>query len=63
MVMQRSRRMGEIYQSYAPGVPGRYNQSDMQQNLKGMWEPVWHYDIEEATSKQLAKLYGRDSKL
>lgn len=63
MVMQRSRRMGEIYQSYAPGVPGRYNKIDMQQNLKGMWEPVWHYDLEEATSKQLEKLYGRESKL
>ncbi|EAU92298.1 salicylate hydroxylase [Coprinopsis cinerea okayama7 len=60
MVMQRSRRMGEIYQSYGPG---RYNKKDMQHNLQGMWEPVWHYNIEEAVSKELSRLYERTSKL
>lgn len=60
MVMQRSRRMGEIYQNYGPG---RYNKKDMQKNLQGMWEPVWYYNIEEATSRELAKLYERIAKL
>lgn len=60
MVMQRSRRMGEIYQSYGPG---RYTKKDMGQNLQGMWEPVWYYDIEGAVSRELTKLYVRDAKL
>ncbi|TFK26694.1 salicylate hydroxylase [Coprinopsis marcescibilis] len=54
MVAQRSRRMGEIYQSYGKD---RYNRTDMQKNLRGMWEPVWHYDLKYAVSKELEKLY------
>ena len=43
MVLERSIRMGDIYDSFGPNY---YSAEDMRRNLSGMWEPVWFHGIE-----------------
>ena len=43
MVLERSIRMGDIYDSFGPN---HYSAEDMRRHLSGMWEPVLFHDIE-----------------
>lgn len=56
MVLERSFRMGKIYENYGPGL---YDIPEMQQRLAGMWEPVWRFDLQGQVSlaiKEFEKL-------
>ncbi|KAH9486379.1 Salicylate hydroxylase [Psilocybe cubensis] len=50
MVLERSIRMGRIYENYGPGL---YDIPEMVQKLTGMWEPVWNFDLETQISRAL----------
>ena len=43
MVLERSIRMGDIYDSFGPN---HYSVKDMRQHLSGMWDHVMFHDIE-----------------
>ena len=43
MVLERSIRMGDIYDSFGPN---HYSVEDMRQHLSGMWDHVMLHDIE-----------------
>lgn len=47
MVLQRSIDMGNIYDNYGPGG---FSAEEMAQRLRGMYEPVWHHDLEAQVS-------------
>ncbi|PPQ90620.1 hypothetical protein CVT25_006704 [Psilocybe cyanescens] len=50
MVLERSIRMGKVYENYGPGL---YDIPEMIQRLAGMWEPVWGFDLEKQVSHAL----------
>jgi len=50
MVLERSIRMGEIYDSFGPN---HYSAEDMRRHLPGMWEPVWIHDIEAEVTEAI----------
>lgn len=47
MVLERSLRAGKIYESYGPGL---YDIAEMRQQLSGIWEPVWRFDLIDQVS-------------
>ncbi|KAF8167757.1 salicylate hydroxylase [Crassisporium funariophilum] len=53
MVLERSIRMGNLYESFGPG---KYNTEEMRHHLAGMWEPVWNHDLEAEVSRALEKI-------
>ncbi|KDR85599.1 hypothetical protein GALMADRAFT_373240 [Galerina marginata CBS 339.88] len=55
MVLKRSMRMGKISESYGQN---KYDIQDMQQHIKGMWEPVWYHDLEAQVTTAL-KGFGK----
>ena len=50
MVLERSIRMGDIYDSFGPNY---YSVEDMRRYLPGMWEPVWLHDIEAEVTEAI----------
>ena len=50
MVLERSIRMGDIYDSFGPN---HYSVEDMRRHLPGMWEPVWFHDIEAEVTEAI----------
>ncbi|KAF8973500.1 salicylate hydroxylase [Flammula alnicola] len=53
MVLQRSIEAGNIYDNFGPG---KYNAQDMRRHLTGLWEPVWHHDLEAEVSAAITTL-------
>ena len=53
MVLERSIKMGEIYDSFGPN---HYSTEDMRQHLSGMWEPVWFHDIEGEVTEAIESM-------
>lgn len=58
MVLERSIRMGDIYDSFGPN---HYSAEDMRRHLPGMWEPVWLHDIEAEVTEAIEAM-GRQEK-
>jgi len=50
MVLERSIRMGEIYDSFGPN---HYSTEDMRRHLPGMWEPVLLHDLEAEVTEAI----------
>ena len=53
MVLERSSRMGDIYDGFGPT---RYSVEEMRQHLRGMYEPVWLHDIEAEVSEAIERM-------
>lgn len=44
MVLERSTEMGNIYDNY--GENG-YSAQELGEHIAGMWEDVWHHDLDQ----------------
>ena len=42
--------MGDIISGFGPN---HYSAEDMRQHLVGMWEPVWHHDLEAEVTEAI----------
>jgi len=56
MVLRRSKRMGEIYERFGDEF---YTVEDMQHHLPGMWEAVWHHDLEAEVEMAIKSMLNR----
>ncbi|KAF4611487.1 hypothetical protein D9613_004134 [Agrocybe pediades] len=56
MVLQRSIKMGQIYDSYGPCL---YDKQEMRAQLTGMYEPIWNHDLLAEVDSALQRL-GKD---
>lgn len=56
MVLRRSKRMGEIYERFGANL---YTAKDMQYHLSGMWEAVWHHDLEAEAETAIKSMLNR----
>ncbi|KAF9554206.1 salicylate hydroxylase [Agrocybe pediades] len=52
MVLEQSIKTGKIYENYGPG---HYDVEDMRRQMKGMWEPVWHHDLEAEVDEAIRR--------
>ncbi|KAG6812441.1 hypothetical protein H0H92_002907, partial [Tricholoma furcatifolium] len=55
MVQKRSARAGDIYEGRGSGGASI---SQTREQVAGLWEPVWHYDVEEVVQRALKRVYG-----
>lgn len=53
MVLEESTRAGRIYDSF--GKPG-CGVDWAQQELAGIWEPIWHHDLKQEVDEALKEL-------
>ncbi|KAG6826524.1 hypothetical protein H0H92_015478 [Tricholoma furcatifolium] len=57
MVMQRSAKTGEIYE--CRGVGGAtLTIPQIREHVADLWEPVWHYNLEDVVKCALKEVYG-----
>jgi salicylate hydroxylase len=53
MVQQASIIAGEIYEGY--GKPG-LTVEEMRERLSGIWDPIWHHDLEADIAEAVQSL-------
>jgi salicylate hydroxylase len=53
MVQQASSIAGDIYEGY--GKPG-FTVEKMRERLSGIWDPIWHHDLEADITKAIQSL-------
>ena len=56
MVLERSIRMGDIYDSFGPN---HHNIEDIRRNMPGMYEPVWYHDLEAEVTEAIETIGGQ----
>jgi salicylate hydroxylase len=61
-VQRESVRMGRLYHGFGPKEGGN-DITTTQNQLRGIWEPVWNHDLEGEVSQHLDKFYGPKAKL
>ena len=59
MVLERSIRMGDIYDSFGPN---HYGAEDIRQHLSGMFEPVCFHDLEGEVAEAIEAM-GKKNRL
>lgn len=62
MVMRESLRMGRLYHGFGPDVGGN-TVKQTQEQMKGIWNPVWYHDLEGEVDHHLNRFYNRGGKL
>jgi len=57
MVQRESVRMGHLYHGYGPEEGGN-TMKETQDQIRGIWEPIWHHNLDGEVSQHLEKLFG-----
>ncbi|KAJ8469579.1 hypothetical protein ONZ45_g16846 [Pleurotus djamor] len=55
MVLEASARTGRCYEAYTEDIPAE----EAKEGLQGIWDPVWHHDIENDINDAFGTLIGR----
>lgn len=58
MVLNRSAQMGNIYEEFGKGHD---TTEDISRRLVGMWEPVWHHDLDAEVNAAIRR-FAHDEK-
>ncbi|KAF6754328.1 salicylate hydroxylase [Ephemerocybe angulata] len=62
MVARESARMGRLYHGFGPGEGGN-TIKQTQEQVAGIWEPVWYHDLEKEVSQHLNRFFAHGGKL
>jgi salicylate hydroxylase len=59
MVLKESFRAGVIYENF--GKAGYATGADIEGHLAGIWEPIWHHNLDEDVAAAIASLQEQGS--